>query len=1055
MKTLLHNVCRRRKYWISSAALIVMLLTSGGSVYADLLNASVLLQEHAVSGKVTSRLDGSPLPGVNVLVKGTTNGVVTDNEGVYRVSVPNASSTIVFSFIGFATQEIQVSGRSIIDVALDEDVQRLQELVIVGYGTQEKVNLTGSVATVNFDKVLENRPITNASQSLSGQVPGVWVTQTSGQPGTDEAVMRIRGWGTLNNAEPMVIINGVEGSMSMINPNDIQSITVLKDAASAAIYGSKAANGVILITTKAGQYDSKTKVAVSSYLGFQTLSRKYDVISNSAEHMEIWNQARANVGQGPLFPESLINDFRNNNDPYLYPNVDYFDHIFRTASMDQQNVSVSGGSDKSRFFFSANRLKQDGIMKNTDSKRYTVNLKVDTKLSERVTAGMRMNGMQQSSNEPYSIGRVSYVFSNGAYPFIPPYNADGTYGASQALTPTGDIIAGGRNPMVEVDNGYTRNDDLFVRADAFADVKINEVLTFKTNFTAQNTNINTDRYNNGPEILNRIRTSEGRIGSVLDIGQIENYEASRRISNNFNYVWFNTLNFNKQFGQNHNVSAIAGMQVEHTKVRSSFALRKGAPKSGLTQVSAGTMGVEGEGSMSALRMLSYFGRANYAYADKYLFEVNLRADASSRFAEGYRWGVFPGFSAGWRVTSEDFMEQQNLFSELKVRASWGKLGNQDIAGYWPYLTTLTQEFSSSYNFDGSLSPGAAATTLVNESITWETTTASELGLEMYFLENRLAVEATVFNRKTEDIITRLPIPALLGSVSAPYENIGEMVNNGFDVEVRYSQSTSDRNRLGYSIGANLGYVVNEVTKFRKDSPNQLYLIREGVSYKSLYAYNFEGVYRTDQEGLEHMHSNGYKPVAGDFRFTDVNNDGIMNADDLMVIGNTIPKFSFGGSLDFTYKGFNLNILLQGLSGVTVGNQTRWAMPLGVSGGMILTRWRDAWTPENPDAPLPMIKINDQWGHRRDNSFYMTDLTFLKAKNIQLGYNFQEGVLGLDNLYVYVNLQNYFQIVNDGYFGFDAERSTFDIRSDTVGAFTAGFEHYPLPKIISLGLNLSF
>lgn len=1055
MKAPLHNVCPRKGHRLLGVAFCVMLLTQEMSVFAGVYEMSRPLQEHQVSGTVTSKLDGSPLPGVNVLVKGTSRGVVTDNNGTYTVSVSDQSSVLVFSFIGFISREVPVSGRTVIDVDMEEDVQRLEELVIVGYGTQEKVNLTGSVGTVNFDKVLENRPITNASQSLGGQLPGVWVTQTSGQPGTDEAVMRIRGWGTLNNAEPMVVINGVEGSIDMINPNDIQSITVLKDAASAAIYGSKAANGVILITTKSGGYESKAKVSFSSFLGFQSLSRKYDIISNSAEHMELWNQARANVGQGPLFPESLINDFKNNNDPYLYPNVNYFDHIFRTASMDQQNVSVSGGSERSRYFFSANRMRQDGIMKNTDSKRYTVNLKMDTKLKDWITVGMGMNAMQQNSNEPYSIGRVSYVFANGAYPFIPPYNADGTYGAGEALDANGNLLAGGRNPMVEVDNGYTRKDNLFARFDGFADIKINQNLTFKTNFTAQNTNIVTDRYNDGPAILNRIYSSNGKLGSVLDRGQIENYEASRRVNNNFNYVWFNTLNFAKRFGQNHNVGAIAGMQVESTLIKSNFALRKGAPKSGLTQVSAGTMGLEAEGGMSALRMLSYFGRANYSYADKYLFEMNLRADASSRFAEGYRWGVFPGFSAGWRVTGEEFMESQSLFSELKLRASWGQLGNQDIAGYWPYLTTLTQNFASSYNFGGSLSPGAAATAFVNESITWETTTATEVGLEMYFLQNRLSVEATFFNRKTTDIITRLPIPALLGNVTAPYENVGEMVNNGFDIEARYTKSTQDRNQFGYSVSANLGYVVNEVTKFRKDSPNQLYLIREGVSYRSLYAYQFEGVYRSNQEGLEHMHSNGYKPVAGDFRFTDVNNDGVMNADDMVVIGNTIPKFSFGGSLDFTYKGFNLNILLQGLSGVTVANQTRWAMPLGVSGGMITKRWRDAWTPENPDSDLPMIKINDQWGHRRDNSFYMTDLTFLKAKNIQLGYNFENGVLGLDNLYLYVNLQNYFHVVNKGYEGFDPERSTFDIRADTVGAFTAGFEHYPLPKIISLGLNLSF
>src|SRR5690625_153291 len=351
--------------------------------------------------------------------------------------------------------------------------------------------------------------------------------------------------------------------------------------------------------------------------------------------------------------------------------------------------------------------------------------------------------------------------------------------------------------------------------------------------------------------------------------------------------------------------------------------------------------------MQDLRMVSYFGRINYNFSDKYLFEVNIRTDASSRFARGNRWGVFPGVSAGWRITNEEFMAGQNIFSDLKIRGSWGKLGNQNIVGYWPYLTTITQNFNTSYNFGGSLAPGAAVTSLVDESITWETTTVSDIGLEMYFLDNRLFFETTLFNKKTKDIIVRLPIPQTLGGVDAPLENVGEMDNKGLELNANYTNATNDNNGLRYSLGANFTYVTNEVTKFRGgDSPDQLYLIREGYSYRSLYGYKAEGIYQTDQEAQQHMHSNAFTPEAGDLRYEDVNEDGELNFQDMMVLGNTIPKYTFGSNIDFSYNGFNLNVLLQGRAGVTVNTQDAWTIPLGISGGTITKQQRDAWTPKN-------------------------------------------------------------------------------------------------------------
>ncbi|SHG62118.1 TonB-linked outer membrane protein, SusC/RagA family, partial [Fodinibius roseus] len=937
------------------------------------------------------------------------------------------------------TQEVPINGRTEFEIEMVSQAITGEEMVVVGYGTQEEINVTGSVESVDFGDEITNRPVTNASQALGGKVSGLWVSQNSGQPGNDDALLRVRGWGTLNNSSPMVIIDGVEGSMAHINSNDIESVSVLKDAASAAIYGSKAANGVVLVTTKSGEYDEQPQVRLSSYIGFQSLARTYDIIDNSAEYMGLWNQALINQGSDPIFPETVINDFRNNSDPYRYPNTNFFEEVYRTAVINKQNISISGGSESVRYFLSLNRLNQEGIMRETNSESYGVNLRIESKINNWLNIGGRVNGEKQNAQEPYDMGRIPYVFANGAYPFIAPYNKDGSFGAVQALNSDGEMIVGNRNPLIEAYNGFDKSDELYTRMSSFAEFKFAEYLNLKSDFTFQQSNIVTDNYNEAPVGY----TSTGTKAVNLDNYQIETLEASRRHVYNLNYQWQNILNFDKQFGENHDVSAIAGMQIESKTIKSAFARRQEQPKEGITQVSAGTAGIIAEGNMQDFRMVSYFGRVNYDFSDKYLFEVNARADASSRFAKGNRWGVFPGISAGWRITNEEFMADQNIFSDLKIRGSWGKLGNQDIAGYWPYLTTITQNFGTSYNFGGSLAPGVAVTSLVDESITWETTTVSDVGFEMYFLDNRLFFKTTFFDKKTEDIIVRLPIPQTLGGVGAPLENVGEMNNKGVELNANYTNATGNSDGLSYSIGANFSYVTNEVTKFRGgNSPDQLYLIREGYSYRSLYGYKATGIYQTDQEAQEHMHANAFTPEAGDLRYEDVNKDGALNFQDNMLLGNTIPKYTFGANMDFSYKGFDLNVLFQGRAGVTVNTQDSWTRPLGISGGTITKRWREAWTPENTDTDIPQITIDDNW-NSRNSSFWMNDLWFLKVKNIQLGYTLSS-IAGLNNVNVYINAQNYFTLVSEDYEGYDPERSTF----------TSGYSTYPLPKTISFGVNIN-
>lgn len=1003
-------------------------------------------QIRSISGKVTDS-SGSPLPGVTVVVKGTTNGTITDTGGNYSLSNIPENAVLVFSFVGMRSQEVQATGKTNIQVVMKEETIGLEEVVAVGYGVQKKVNMTGSISTVKFDQELENRPITNASQALGGSISGVWVSQNSGKPGSDEAQVRVRGWGTLNNSNPLIIIDGVEGSFSQINPNDIESISVLKDAASAAIYGSKAANGVILVTTKMGNTNEKMQVNLTSYIGVQSLGRRYDMIDNSAEYMERWNQALSNDGSNPLFPDYMIENFRNGNDPYKYPNTNWFDVLFEDAIIQEHNVSIMGGTAQSSSFLSFNYLNQDGMVPNTQSERYGIRANLESNINDWLKVSGRLNYTRKISEEPYaditygSLGRV-FEMLGGATSFIAPYTKDGRFGSVEAITKDGIFLYDNRNPLIDAANGKTKKEDNFISVNASVDIRFNENLHFKTTLSSNGNWAMTDKYNES--IFGY--TDSGMETTTKNFNR-EGLEINRAQVSTMNNNFFATLNFDRNITENHHVAAIAGMQMESFDVKNVYARRTEAPKEGLTQVDAGTSGIQGEGNLVGYRMFSYFGRTNYSFMDKYLFEVNLRADASSRFKKGSRWGIFPGFSAGWRLIDEKFIKDVGIFSNAKLRASWGQLGNQNIAGYWPYLTVIDQKNSLSYSYNGSFVPGAAVTSLIDENITWETTSTLDFGLDLGFWENKLNIEADYFKKTTRDIIVQLPIPLIMGGIAAPYENVGEMVNNGFELTVNFDNQVIDRNRLRFNIGLNMTYIENEVTKFRDgDSPDQLYLIREGYSYQTLYGYKVEGIYQSDTEALEHMYDNSYKPKAGNLRFEDVNNDGKLGFEDKQDLGNTIPKFTFGLTPSFKYKGFDLDLLIQGISGVHAFTQNLLTT-FTADNPTLTKRWRDAWTSQNTATDVPSVKLDNSWDNSQ-SSYWVSDISFIKLKNIQLGSSLPTTIsdrLGLHKIYLYANAQNVFSLVNKDYQGYDPERDTF----------TSAIGVYPTPRIISFGINLNF
>lgn len=1006
----------------------------------------VVQNKKTVNGTVTDE-NGEPIIGASIREKGTTNGTVTDADGTFNISLTQENSILTISYLGFISQDVRVGTSSDLQIVMREDSKALEEVVVVGYGTMKKVNLTGSVSSLKYNKELENRPITDASQALSGKVPGVWVSQNSGQPGSDGATIRIRGYGTLNSASPLVLIDGVEGRLAELNPGDIASITVLKDAASAAIYGSKAANGVVLVETKKGE-GGKVTVNYSGYVGMQQLGRRYDLISNSADFMSLWNTANINSGKAALFPEETVQAFRNGTDPYKYPNTDYFDEVYRNAFTTQHNLSLSVSNEKSSTFVSVGYLQNNGIVKNTESERYSLSINNETKVNKWLTLGARARLMRKVTELPNGgISRVVMMMANG-YPFSTPYLEDGkTYGGTQALYLSGDKagepIVDTRNPFPDLYNGLNQTTNNFMKGNVFATIDLMKGLSVTAQYNGQLNNKLIDKYNQ----LAYCYTDLDGSNKTKPLDYPTTLTISRETEEEYYSTFFANMNFNRTFGI-HEISAVLGYQQESTVIKTALSQKSNPPKDNLHQVDSGTSNVIAKGNKNELRMMSYFGRVNYSLMSKYLVEANFRADASSRFADGNRWGYFPSFSGAWRLGEESFIKNLGVFDNLKIRASWGKLGNQNILdGYFPYLSVITQSNENSYNFGNTLAPGAAITGLVDRYITWETTTSTDIGLDLGFLSNRLNIEMDYFIKNTSDIIVQLPIPSILGGLDAPYENVGEMRNEGFEVNATW-QDRIESIGLSYRVGANLTYVDNEVTKFRGgDSPDQLNLIREGYSYKTLYGYIAEGVYQTNEEASEHMKNNGYAPTAGDLRYKDVNGDGKLDYKDKQEIGNTIPKYTYGISGEVSWKNFDLNFQFSGIAGVHGYTQNQWTEPLSVSGGSITERWKGAWTKENPSATLPHIKVNDSW-NRQESSFWSCNMSWFKLKNIQLGYTVPKSLvekMSIQRLYAYVNATDLFTIVSSEYEGFDPERDVFG----------TGYSHYPLPKVFTLGVNITF
>ena len=1052
-----------------------------------------------VTGTVTDAY--GPIVGATVQEKGTTNGVITDVTGAYEIKV-GGNATLVFMCMGYETQEIAVKNQATISTTLKEDTNLLEETVVVGYGTQKKVNLTGSVASVNVEREMQSRTVTNLSNVLEGAMAGVAGTQSSGAPGSDGTTVRVRGLGTLNSSSPLVLIDGMEGSMDALNPQDVESISVLKDAASSAIYGAKAANGVILVTTKKGRRDG-VSVNYSGHMSVLHKNGTYGFVTNYADYMELMNEAATNVGNSTYFSQGTIDAWRaaekNPNaltesgvpNYVAYPNTDWEKELFDTNILQEHSVSINGGGQRSRYLASASYQDNPGIVDNTGLKRFTMRTNIETNVTDWLTVGTNTYALQNNLDNSNFSNVITYlgVTNPGTYPYY-----DGYYGTSAS-----DEENSQDNNLKYMVNSTAGNKRV-TRFNTTAYAKVKFLKHFEYDFNANYTRRIDEQRTWSDNTLQKKNFLTGNV--TTQKGSVSQQSVSTYNYGNYSYTLENLLRYNQTFGK-HDVSALAGYQEYYYQEENVSTSKQGTIDYTVHVPSAFTEMKSITGTASATATRSFFGRINYAYAGKYLFEANLRYDGSSRFHKDSRWGIFPSFSAGWRISEEPWM-QGSGFDNLKLRASWGQLGNSSISEYL-YQSTYG---STSYSFNGTQASGLAATSIANSSLKWETTTVTNLGIDLGVLNNRLTAEIDVYNKLTDGILYQPTIYLTAGNKTAPYQNIAEVTNRGVELSLGWRDTKGD---FTYQINGNISYNLNRVSKYKGQLEQGWETSEDGTkTYKSnigdvstggstrviegkiineYYLYtpykgtgNYfnsdgtvnvnggpkDGMIRTedDMAWVKAMQSAGYKFQPnnnvrksglwyGDYIYADNNEDGIYgNTYDQQFTGySSRPPIFYGFQLYFAYKNVDLSASFAG----TMKSRLYWGPSLGFN---VLTRLgyemsqevandHYYYDPENPTDSRTNLTAKygryvGESGYQANvaNTNYLYKANYLKLKNITLGYTLPSNIANkiyMKGLRVYINGENLFTLTK--YPGFDPELG-------------AGFT-YLTSRSVSLGASITF
>ena len=988
--------------------------------HSDAVNDNQQLNRK-ITGTVKDN-NGEPVIGANVSVKGTTNGTITDVDGNFSLENISDNDIIVISYIGYTSQEIKAGKQTSLKIILKEDTQAIDEVVVVGFGTQKKVNLTGSIGTVKTDEVLKSRPVTNVQELLAGSVPGMVVSKGSGAAGSGASI-NIRGTSTIGNSSGvLVLIDGMPGNIYTLNPNDIESVSVLKDAASAAIYGSRAANGVVLVTTKTAKATERPTVEFSSNIGIQNPQFKLDFVG-SEDFMRLYDQAMINDGKDAIYGEQGIQDLRAGK----YVDNKWYKEIYKKNTIiNNTHLALSGKERSIAYRFSISNDYQDGNLPNNNYNRLIFKPDMRFQILKNLEAHASLQYTQTNIKNPN--GGTTGWQSQAARisPITPIRNSDGSYAAGGAM---------GGNPIAGVnESGYSK--ERHKEMMAIFDVTYSPLKDW-------NIKGNIATYSHNTTTKNRVSTyylydEEGNIAKT------ENRVSSLKETNTYNFrtqLQF-TTDYSFKIASDHNFKVLAGYSQEYYKSDGFWASRDNMPFDNVDVLNTGSSNkqngsADGNGNEYAndVAVQSWFGRLNYDYQGKYLFEASLRADGSSRFAKNHRWGVFPSFSAGWNLHRESFMiETNNWLSELKIRASWGVLGDAEKVGYYPTAQILSYN-PKIYAFNDKLVGGAYNNIAVNQNITWEESKYTNIGLDFGLFDQRIKLSADYFINMRDNILYRPPVPSEFG-LNAPYSNLLKMKNQGMDIMAGYQDGNGD---FHWGIDVNLSYSKNKVLEM---GDSERWIENNTVTYLNdryqlPFGYEAIGLFQSEEEIANSPNQRNVLP--GNIKYKDQNGDNIIDGEDRVVLNRKIP-LNFGMNLSFGYKDFDFSLNMYGKLNTKkyLQGYEGWAFYLTDNARPMHL---DAWSESNPDASYPRLTLTNTSNDydSRYNSFWLRTADYLKIQNVQVGYTVPQSVLERVNikyLRVYLSGQNLATIT--GYDGFDPE---------------GGW--YPLARTFSFGFNLQF
>lgn len=996
----------------------------------------VIQQVHKITGTVVDKA-GLPVIGANVIVKGTTNGTVTDVEGRFSLEIPE-NAVLLVSYIGYVEREMQVGDESALSIILQEDTQALEEVVVVGYGTQKKINLTGAVESISSD-VIEDRPIKSVADALQGTALGVTVTSAAGQPG-EFSKIKIRGDASLNSDGALVLIDGMPGDLNQVNPQDIENISVLKDAASSAIYGARAAEGVILVTTKSGK-STKTRVEYSGNISFNTPTRIPES-TTAAEHARLSNLAFTNAGLAPNFTEEAINAINNHstvsipkgNDWIYTADMDWIDLMMDRSFQQQHNLTVSRSQESLKYLFSAGWLDQDGMFSeygpdNFDRFNLRSNVNLDIvkdklNLDSRIT----FSRMDQRYHPKFGEWTIPYITFIQAGPNMLIYDTNGNYARYRMqANPIQALREGGEGKEFTnvVDGIFTLSykpiTDLTLKAVGGARFTSKEISEWRRAY---------GKY--GPNGLVSMAAGQSGDNNLTLTKDNTRYFTGQLLAE-----------YSKSLGS-HDFKLLGGWSAEMEYYSMLSGKRLNIVGNELPALDLGaTDGWSNDGDETHWALLSGFMRLNYAYASKYLFEANFRADGSSRFSSRNKWGIFPSFSIGWRITEEDFMKEQNLFSNLKLRASWGQLGNQNGLGLYDHIAQYVVD--GYYPFKNELAQWAKLSQLPSETRSWETVEMKNIALEMGFLDNRLTVTGEYFHKRNKDMLVNIEVPSVIG-IDVPTGNYGELVVKGWEVSIGWRDQIKDFN---YFVSFNLAdrkdklvdYGV-EYTGFTAGVDQKV----QGYSIGSIFGFETDGYFQTSKEAQEAPAFNRAIQDAGDIRYIDQDGDGKISApNDLVYLGTTQPRYEFSFHLGGSWKSIDFSALFQG-----VGKRNFYL------GGEVFQPFRDSWsnysytyfsdywTPENPNALLPRLYAGTKHNYQY-SSHWLQNAAYIRLKNLQVGYTLNPEwtrKVKIEKLRVYFSGENMFE--------FSKMFRYFDPELNKVAGYM-----YPIMRNYSLGVNVVF